>query len=171
MIRDANAADFPAILSLNRESEHLLAPMDRELLEKLHGQAAYHRVACVEGEVAAFLLAFREHAAYESENFRWFAARHPSFLYIDRIAVRQTCQGKGLGRALYRDLFQFARKTGITTLTCEYYLQPLNEASSCFHAGFGFHEVGEQWVTPIGTAAGAPPRKVSLQAAVLARKG
>lgn len=167
MIRDANAADFPAVLSLNLESEHLLAPMNLDLLEKLHGQAAYHRVACVEGEVAAFLLAFREHAAYESENFRWFAARHPSFLYIDRIAVRRAFHGKGLGSELYRDLFRFARETGIATLTCEYYLQPLNEASSRFHAGFGFHEVGEQWVMPVGTSAGAPPRKVSLQEVVL----
>jgi uncharacterized protein len=167
MIRDAIPADFSSILSLNLESEHLLAPMDRKLLSKLHGQAAYHRVACLGGEVVAFLLVFREHAEYESENFKWFAARHSSFLYIDRIAVRHAFRGKGLGGQLYRDLFQFAREAGITTLTCEYYLQPLNEASSRFHAGFGFQEAGEQWVLPVGTSAGSPPRKVSLQEVVL----
>jgi uncharacterized protein len=168
MIRDANPTDFPSILKLNLESEHLLAPMNRGLLEKLHAQAAYHRVACLDDEVVAFLLAFRENAESDSQNFRWFAARHPSFLYIDRIAVSSAHQGKGLGRTLYRDLFKFAQLIGVNTITCEYYLQPLNEASSRFHAGFGFQEVGEQWVTPIGTPEGSPPRKVSLQEVVIA---
>jgi uncharacterized protein len=168
MIRNANIADFPSILKLNLESEHLLAPMNRKLLEKLHAQAAYHRVACIDDAVVAFTLAFRENAESDSQNFRWFAARHPSFLYIDRIAVSGVYQGKGLGRDLYRDLFQFARVNGVDIVTCEYYLQPLNEASSRFHAGFGFKEVGEQWVMPIGTPEGSPPRKVSLQEVVIA---
>jgi predicted GNAT superfamily acetyltransferase len=167
MIRNANIADFPSILKLNLESEHLLAPMNRELLEKLHAQAAYHRVACINGEVVAFILAFREDAESDSQNFKWFAARHHSFLYIDRITVSRVCQRKGLGRDLYRDLFQFAQLSGVNTITCEYYLQPLNEASSRFHAEFGFKEVGEQWVMPIGTAEDSPPRKVSLQEVVI----
>lgn len=163
MIRNADITDFPSILKLNLESEHLLAPMNRLLLGKLHMQAAYHRVVCIDGEVVAFILAFRENAESKSQNFRWFAARHPSFLYIDRIAVSHAFQRKGFGRDLYQNLFKFAQFTGVNTITCEYYLQPLNEASSRFHAGFGFKEVGEQWVMPIGASADSLPRKVSLQ--------
>ncbi len=158
MIRNATPADFPAILQLNLELEHLLSPMDRKLLEHLHAQAAYHRVLCIDGQVVAFVLAFREGAEYDSLNYQWFSARYPSFLYIDRIAVSSAFQGRGLGRELYRDLFQFARETGVPRVTCEYYTEPLNEASSRFHAAFGFREVGTQWIAHYG-------KRVSLQVA------
>ena len=156
MIQNATTDDFTAIVQLNIESEHLLAPMNRELLGKLHTQAAYHRVACIDGEVAAFVIAIREGAEYESLNYEWFSARYPSFLYIDRIAVSKAHQGNGIGREMYRDLFQFARSTGVSSVTCEFYIEPMNESSSRFHAQFGFREVGVQWVAQ-GT------KKVSLQ--------
>jgi predicted GNAT superfamily acetyltransferase len=146
MIRDTTGSDFAAILQLNLESERFLSPLNLERLEKLHGQAAFHRVACIGEEVVAFLLAFREGADYDSPNYRWFAARYAAFLYIDRIVVAAAHQGKQLGAELYRNLFQFARETGIGSITCEFDIVPPNEASRRFHARFGFREVGVQWV-------------------------
>ncbi|NQD36378.1 GNAT family N-acetyltransferase [Permianibacter sp. IMCC34836] len=145
-LRDAGPADFPALLALNAESEHFLSPMDAPRLSQLFAQAAYCRVLEQDGEVAAFLLAFREAADYDSLNYRWFATRYPQFLYIDRVVVAASHQGKGLGVLLYADLFRFARQHGVARITCEFDTEPPNEASRRFHARFGFHEVGTQWV-------------------------
>ena len=158
-IREATSADHAAILRLNLESEHLLSPMDAQHLARLDQEAAYHRVIESDGEVIAFLLAFREHADYDSPNYRWFDARYERFLYIDRIAVSASQQGRQLGRALYTDLFAFAREHGIDTIACEFYLVPLNEASNAFHARLGFHEVGTQWLAD-------GKKQVSLQVAI-----
>ena len=109
-IRDVTSADHVAIARLNLESEHLLSPLDAQRLAHLDQQAAYHRVIDSDGEVIAFLLAFREGVSYDSPNYRWFAARYERFLYIDRIAVSASQQGRQLGRALYADLFAFAHR-------------------------------------------------------------
>lgn len=157
-IRDANAADHAAILALNLESEALVSPLDAERLAQLDTQAAYHRLVELDGQVAAFLLAFREGADYDSPNYRWFAEHYERFLYIDRIVVASPHQGRQLGRALYDDLFAFAKAGGVEHITCEFYVVPFNEGSSRFHTKFGFREVGRQWVAN-GT------KQVSLQIA------
>lgn len=157
-IRPVTPDDFAEILALNLESEALLSPMDRSRLAALDGEAAYHRVATDEAGVAAFLMAFREGAIYDSPNYRWFCERYDRFLYVDRVAVSRTRQGRGLGAALYADLFETARMQGIPRIVCEYYSVPLNEASQRFHTKFGFAEVGTQWI-PGGL------KQVSLQLA------
>ncbi|RDY66392.1 GNAT family N-acetyltransferase, partial [Lysobacter soli] len=101
---------------------------------------------CEGDEVVAFLLAFREGVAYDSPNYVWFAQRYPRFLYVDRVVVAGTHQGRKLGPLLYRDLFDFARASDVDTVTCEFYTVPPNEASRRFHSAFGFSEVGSQWV-------------------------
>jgi predicted GNAT superfamily acetyltransferase len=150
LVRDANDRDFPVILALNRESESLLSPMDAARLRELHAAAAYHRVAEIDGAIAAFLLAFREGADYDSPNYRWFAPRYDRFLYVDRVAVSNAHRGRGLGGLLYGDLFEFARAAGVPRIVCEYYSVPLNETSQRFHARHGFAEVGSQWLPERG---------------------
>ncbi|MDI9238200.1 GNAT family N-acetyltransferase [Lysobacter sp. LF1] len=145
-IRDAQDTDHPRILALNLESEEMLSPVDAARLRQLDTMAAYHRVVCEGDEVVAFLLAFREGVDYDSPNYRWFAARYPRFLYVDRVVVASSHQGRKLGPRLYRDLFDFARAQAVEAVTCEFYTVPPNEASRRFHAGFGFREVGTQWV-------------------------
>lgn len=145
MIRDARTADFPAILALNAESEHFLSPMSAARLAHLHAEAAYHRVVEVDAQVAAFLLAFREGADYDSPNHRWFKERYASFLYIDRVVVAAAHRGKRFGAALYEDVFALAVEHGVATVTCEFDVDPPNEISQRFHARFGFREVGTHW--------------------------
>ena len=157
MIRDATASDFPAILALNAESVHFLSPLDDARLQRLHAQAAYHRVVEIDGEVAAFLLVLREGADYDSPNYLWFAQHYPQFLYVDRIVVDTRRQGQGLAARLYDDLLEFAAASGIAQLTCEFDLDPPNPASAKFHARYGFREVGKQWL-------GGGKKQVSLQA-------
>lgn len=121
----------------------------------------YHRVVECDGQVVAFLLALREGADYDSLNYRWFAAAYSRFLYIDRVVVSARYQGQGLGALLYDDLFAFARAAGIDKVTCEFDVEPPNEASRKFHAQCGFQEVGTQKVAD-------GRKRVSLQLARVA---
>ncbi len=146
LLRPLTAADHASVLRLNLESEHFLSAIDAPRLAWLHAMAAHATVAEVGAETAAFLLAFREGAAYDSPNYRWFAQRYPAFLYVDRVVVDARFQGRGLGAALYADLFRFARAQGVRCVTCEFDVEPPNPVSAAFHARFGFREVGSQWV-------------------------
>ena len=143
LIRDARAADFRSIAALNAGSESFLIPMSEARLERLHGWSSYHRLIEGDDGVAAFLLAFREGAGYDSPNYRWFSERYPSFIYIDRVVVAPSERGKGLATSLYLDVFAFARKNGVATVTCEFDIDPPNEVSRRFHERLGFEEVGK----------------------------
>lgn len=157
-LRDAHACDFPRILVLNDGEVAQTSAMDGARLQSLAALADYHRVAVVDGAVVAFLLAMRAGAAYANDNFGWFAARLPDFVYVDRIVVDAACAGRGIGGALYRDLFAWARVRAIPRVTCEYNVVPPNPASRAFHDRFGFRELGQQNVAG-GT------KRVSLQVA------
>lgn len=146
MIRPAGPGDFAAILALNAAWVHFTSPLDEAALGDLHAQAAYHRVAEVDGRVAGFLLAVGPGEAYESPNYRWFAVRSDDFLYIDRVVVAGGHQGTGVGRALYEDVTTWARRHGFGRLVCEVNVEPPNPGSDAFHRRFGFVEVGTQWV-------------------------
>ena len=163
VLRDATLADFPAILALNAESVHFLSPLDAARLQQLHALAAYHRVVEVDGRAAAFLLALREGADYDSPNYRWFAERYARFLYVDRLVVAAAVQGRRLGARLYDDIIAFAAANGFATLACEFDLEPPNPASAAFHQRFGFRAVGTQWI-------GGGKKQVSLQVCELGNR-
>lgn len=158
LIRDIAESDFPAIIQLNDAEVQQTSHMDLARLRVLMGLSAYAKVATIGKEVAAFLLAMRDGAPYENDNYGWFASRFRSFLYVDRVVVGSRFSRRGLGSILYGDLFEFARSEGIALITCEYNIVPPNPASRAFHDRFGFRELGTQWV-----AGGA--KQVSLQAA------
>jgi predicted GNAT superfamily acetyltransferase len=158
VIRDAVPGDFDTICSLNLAEVQHTSPMDRERLLALDELSCFHKVACADSYVAAFLLAMSNEAAYENSNFEWFARRYRHFMYIDRIVVSPDFRGLRLGSLLYEELFRSALHSGIPLVTCEYNIVPPNEPSRILHEKFGFKEQGTQWVAS-GT------KKVSLQAA------
>ena len=141
LVRPATVADFDAVLALNEAS-------------------ALHAVVEQAGSVIAFLLAFREGAAYASPNYRWFAERYPRFLYIDRVVVSEAARGRGAATRLYEHVFSQAAEGGVPWVTCEFDVDPPNPVSAAFHAKFGFAEVGRQTY-------GAAGKLVSLQAAAV----
>ncbi len=158
VIRYAASSDFQAICALNLADVQHTSPMDERRLAFLAQLACFHKVACVDGLVAAFILAMRDGAPYENENFAWFAQKYPRFVYIDRVVVSSAYRGLRVASTLYEDLFGYAQQHAIPLVTCEYNLVPPNEASRVFHDKFGFREQGTQWVSN-GT------KLVSLQAA------
>ena len=156
MLRDALPSDAVDVLRLNHESVQYLSALSAERLALLAGQSSYFRVFESAGRAQAFLLAFREGSTYDSPNYRWFAARYPRFLYIDRIVIDTSLRGQGLGRRFYDDVFTAARAGGVRTVTCEFDVDPPNPVSEQFHKALGFAEVGRQTY-------GASNKEVSLQ--------
>ncbi len=157
-IRNTTPQDYPRIVELNDAEVQHTSAMDVNKLSALADLSCYHKVAVVDGRIAAFLLAMPENVAYQSENYVWFAARFAQFIYIDRIVVATEFFGLKIGSLLYQDLFSYARAQGIQSVTCEYNIQPPNHASKRFHDKFGFKEINTQWV-----AKGS--KQVSLQVA------
>lgn len=161
-IRPATPQDFGTLLGLNEASVAVLSPLTPERLQLLHEQAALHWVVECSGQVAAFLLAFREGSPYNSTNYQWFAQRYQQFLYIDRIVVSSQQRGQGIGSALYNKIIDYAQTSGIPLLTCEIDIEPPNEGSQRFHQKLGFQTVGSQ-----ATADGK--KQVALQALKIQR--
>ena len=159
-IRDAAAGDYGIICALNLVEVQHTSPMDSARLAALGNLSCCFKVACVDGSVAAFLLAICSGASYENENFSWFARKYPQFIYVDRVVVSPAHRGVRLGSLLYEALFRHARDNAIPYVTCEYNIVPPNNPSRLFHDKFGFKEQGTQWVAN-------RTKRVSLQAAAL----
>lgn len=145
-IRVLDSADETTVLALNEANVVETSPLDAAALRHLLAQAFYAgaaRHAGAIGALDAFLLAFDEGADYRSPNFLWFKARHPRFVYVDRVVVASHARGRGLARRLYRDLFDRARAAGHDRIVCEVNVAPPNPASDAFHAALGFTEEGQ----------------------------
>ncbi len=99
---------------------------------------------------------------YQSPNYRWFSEHYPKFVYVDRIAVSPAFKGKGIGRALYLNVENLARRVA-PVVTCEVNLIPANPDSLAFHKKLGFTEVGQQ-----NTESGK--KRVSLLAKMLSSR-
>lgn len=128
-----------ALRDLNNAHATELSWLETERLRAL--VAAAFRAARI-GEVDAFLLALDQDAVYDSPNFRWFRARYPRFVYVDRVVVAPHARGRGLARQLYADLIARTRVAAQPRIVCEVNAVPPNPASDAFHHALGFAPVG-----------------------------
>lgn len=96
----------------------------------------------MDGGGRALLVAMDERARYENANFAWFKGRYERFVYVDRVIVGEELRGRGVAKALYEELFRWAREAGQERVVCEVNLLPPNPGSDAFHAAMGFVEVG-----------------------------
>ena len=137
MIEPLEPGDATALALNNAHAIELSWLAPQRFAELTHRAFLARRIG---GE--AFLLAFDQHADYDSPNFLWFRARHARFVYVDRIVVAPHARGRGHARRLYDDLFARARHAGHGQIVCEVNIQPPNPPSDAFHAALGFREVG-----------------------------
>ena len=142
--RAAISSDFPKVIELNELSEHFLSPLNLTKLLLLAKEAAVFQVAVLDDKVAGFLLAFAPAADYQNQNFLFFKARYPDFLYIDRVVIADEFRGKGLATQFYSELEREAISRGISRLVCEIHVNPPNAVSLSFHEKLGFIEVAQQ---------------------------
>ncbi len=134
-------AHYAALLALNERVVEKTAPLNEAKLHRFVTGAVYARqVAQGEG----LLIVLDETADfYDSPNFEFFADRHGSFYYVDRIIVGQALTGQGVGRRLYADLTEWIGRSGGGHLCCEVNTQPPNPVSHKFHQAIGFTACGE----------------------------
>src|SRR5213592_4605231 len=111
--------DVGAVLALNEESVQALVPMASDDLARFRNLTTHTLVCEVDGEVAAFAIAYAPGTAYDSVNYRWHAYRFDDFLYLDRIAVAARFRRRGIATALYDAMEEVARERG--RMVCEIY--------------------------------------------------
>jgi uncharacterized protein len=142
-VRPATDDDLPAIAVLNRAAVPAVGEVTDVQLRRLLDQADPALVATIDDAVVGVLIALGPGADYASPNYRFFADRHPEFVYVDRVAVTSGEQRRGIGALLYRALED---EVGARTplIGCEVNVRPLNDTSLAFHAALGFEAVGEQ---------------------------
>lgn len=143
-VRDAVPHDVPRVHALNQANLPEVGATTLEQMRWYLDEASWFRVVELDGEIVAYLVAMTPEVPYESGNFLWFRERGRDFVYIDRVAVAETHRGRGIGRALYRDVEDFAREVGARRLTCEVNVRPRNEGSLRFHDALGFQGLEER---------------------------
>lgn len=134
--------DLAPVLALNTANATETSALDEPALRALIDQAFLATAVTGPEGLSAFLIALDQDASYASPNFRWFQARYPRFVYVDRIVTAPAQRGRGVARALYEDLFARARAAGHDRIACEVNRVPPNPGSDAFHAALGFTEVG-----------------------------
>lgn len=143
IFRKAEIGDLPKVLELNKKFVPRVGEVDHAWLEKYLRLAAHFEIAESQNEPAGFLIAMLPETDYLSENFLWFKKNLDSFIYVDRIAIAEQFQGRGVGKELYHRLFAaYAGK--VSKVTCEVNLRPENPQSLLAHRSLGFLEVGQQ---------------------------
>lgn len=147
ILRKFTESDTAAVLRLNAESEAVLSSMDGLRFRTLAAMAEMLQVADAAGQVVGFFMAFADGRAYDSVNYRWFAARLKRFLYIDRLTLDPPYRGVGIGTQFYRLAERYARAADLTWLAAEVDVIPPNPVSLAFHDRLGFVEVERQTVS------------------------
>ena len=143
-LRPVEPADLEAVGLLNSAAVPAVNDLSSEELAWFAEVAHTFLVAVLPGaDIVGFLVGLDgPGVAYASVNYRWFSERYDCFLYVDRVVVDPSGQGRGIGRSLYEAFGQ--RAEGHTALCAEVNIRPRNEGSLAFHDAFGMAAVGEQ---------------------------
>jgi predicted GNAT superfamily acetyltransferase len=126
-----NQANVPEVGSIANISE----------FQKLLFMGSFNLIAKIDDEVTGYIVCFRENSAYKSLNYKFFSESISSFLYIDRVAIKDTYRHQGIGMKIYEQVFNKAIELGLPVV-CEVNTKPINEPSLKFHAKLGFKECG-----------------------------
>ena len=150
VVRPVAPEDVPALLALNDAHAVELSLLGADKLRELLRVAALAAAIGSPGRPDAFLLAFDHDTPPQGPNHSWFLARHPRFLYVDRVCVEPRERRRGLARALYAYALAEAARRGFPILCCEVNTDPPNPGSDAFHASLGFVEVGRAFLADRG---------------------
>ena len=131
------------IFALNQENTPEVGSLaSTKELQNLVTQSSNNYYISLNDTVIAFMICFRERSSYHSDNYKFFSKKENKFLYVDRIAIKDTYRRKGIAKNLYSIIEMQANAESIP-LCCEVNKIPLNEISIKFHQDFGFSQVGE----------------------------
>ena len=143
-IENTSSSDLDEILELNQQALPAVSSVTKEEMEHFLNIVDYFKSLIIDQKVVGFLIALSPGKDYQSLNYKWFENKYKSFMYVDRIVISLSYQGKGLGTNFYNDLCKTIDQT-ITKITCEVNLKPPNEESMLFHKKYGFQQVDTQF--------------------------
>lgn len=126
-IYNLNQANIPALGAVN----------DFEHVQQLYDFCTYCYLAFKQEQLIAFVFVMDESSLYQSPNYQYFKLNYDSFLYIDRVAVSDLYQRKGIGSELYNHIYLKCIEANIP-LCCEVNTLPRNEVSLNFHLKLNF---------------------------------
>jgi uncharacterized protein len=145
LIRDLTTADLSRAWEINQANTPAVGDVTPERLAEILGMSSISLVAEVDDDVVGFCMVLPPDTTYSSMNYRWFVERYADFVYLDRVAIAESHQSRGIGAALYAEVERRAREAGSAkTFTLEVNLRPRNDGSLRFHERLGFLEVGQQ---------------------------
>lgn len=96
-----------------------------------------------------FFLAYDEKSKYDGIHFQYLKKKFKNFIYLDRIVVKKSEQGLGVGTSLYECLFEIAEDADIEYILCEVNIEPMNEISIEFHDMLGFETIEDRKIEEI----------------------
>ena len=143
-IENTSSSELDQILELNQQALPAVSSVTKKEMEHFLNIVDYFKSLIIDQRVVGFLIALTPGKDYHSVNYQWFEHKYKSFMYVDRIVITPTHQGKGLGTTFYNDLSKSTDQT-ITKITCEVNLKPTNEESMLFHKKYGFEQVDTQF--------------------------
>ena len=111
-------SDLEAIRTINQEN--IPEVSDIESIERLQQLIDWssHVIVVRDEVVAGFIILMREDQNYESPNYDFFNSKKEPFLYVDRIAIQESYQRKGLGKLIYDKVIEIGKELDIN-VTCE----------------------------------------------------
>ena len=145
LVRDLTAADLTIAHRINQEN---VPAVGEETFDDFVATFEMCSIALAledSGSVCGFCMVLPPGTAYDSPNYLFFESRFDDFVYLDRVAITASHQGRGGGPLLYREV---ERRTQAPWFTLEVNVKPPNEGSLRFHRREGFDEVAELETRP-----------------------
>ena len=147
IVRDAKREDLPAILKINNSLSYpknkdgfLIQKRSLEEFEKLFHISKHFLVSEIDGKVIGYLIVLDESADYlENKLFSFYVNNYDAFVFVDQIALLPEFHGKGIGKALYKKLFESEKKR----LLLDIFFKPKNQQSISAHEAIGFKFIGD----------------------------
>ena len=136
-------SDLDFILSLNQKSIPAVSSSNIEQLAYFLNISPYFKSIKIRDQIAGFLVGLMPGENYSSENYIWVNKNQHSFIYVDRIIIKEEFRNMGIGSFFYDHLVKnFSKK--IKSIICEVNVRPMNTQSMNFHLKYGFSEIGRK---------------------------
>lgn len=140
-VRNAQAGDVPAMLSLIRElAEYEKAPQEvtntaESMLQDGFGETPsyFAQVAEVNGAIVGVALYYPAYSTWKGK-----------YIYLDDIIVTQHFRGQGIGKKLFDAVGTFAKATGANLL--RWHVLDWNEPAINFYRKYNAH-LDPEWIT------------------------